>query len=306
MAVTVYQDGPDLANQGTIVVSQPVVQPRQYNFSALSGPQLVAWAPIDSYSQEDFPAFDTSQSMPSAYFGRSREGAYVPLKLGETCQKWVSEADCVGISNLTPAFMSNNLRTIPGNSNVPSFPHVNIYRSYYNENTLTVGGGITSPMLNPSWAHVCARNLAVTTSYTFFVRCGIEMQVHPSSNLAPQQRLSPKHDPVALAAYFTIARELKDAYPADYNDLGRMWEVISGTVRKVLPFLKLIPGAGNIISTGAKGVLAAGDAIQVARQKRALKGFKKQRKRQKKQRKQKPEVAPIVFYKPTTGRKPKK
>lgn len=38
---------------------------------------------------------------------------------------------------------------------------------------------------------------------------------------------SPEHDPVALGAYYAISRQLKDAYPADYNDLGKIVRTIA-------------------------------------------------------------------------------
>jgi hypothetical protein len=125
-------------------------------------------------------------------------------------------------------------------------------------------------MLSGAWAHICARNLAVTTSFSFFVRCGIEMQVTPSSVLSPQLQLSPPYDAVALNSYFQIARELKDGYPSEYNDLGKMWDSISKVARRILPVVSLIPGA-KIASGIASGVVDAGDAIRARRQAKAKK-----------------------------------
>jgi hypothetical protein len=133
--------------------------------------------------------------------------------------------------------------------------------------------GLTSPMLNSQWGHICARNLALTTSYTFFVRAGIEMQVSPSSTLSPQLKLSPPHDPMALDVYYRISRELKDAYPVEFNDKGKMWGVISNTFRStILPLLSQIPGplaqGGTKI---VKGAVTLGDAIAVRRQEKRKK-----------------------------------
>jgi hypothetical protein len=149
-------------------------------------------------------------------------------------------------------------------SNTPTFPHVNAQTSGY-LGGVYVGGDATSPMLNGTWAHICAKNLAVTTSFTFFVRCGLEMQVSPSSTLAPQLKLSPPYDPVALTTYFQIARELKDGYPSEFNDLGKIWDVISKAARKIIPFVGMIPGAKTGAAV-ANTIVTAGDQIRANRQ----------------------------------------
>lgn len=270
MSVTVYQDGPDLANQGSIVVAQVPTEPLTSNFA---GPNIVAGdgtlcaAPtIELYTPEDRPNFIVSQGMPNAYFARSREGAYVPLKLTETCQRWVSDRDRVGTAQMTPVTpqnQTNGFYALPATGTIPGFPHVTLSPSYYSVTPVRSYGQFTSPMLNGTWANISARNLAIATSYTFFVRCGIEMQVQPQSNLAPQLQISPPYDPVALDAYFAIARELKDGYPADYNDLGKIWDAISSAAHKVLPTLGKIPGF-KIPATMMQGVVGAGDFMRNA------------------------------------------
>lgn len=270
MSVTCYQDGPDLANQGSIVVAQVPTEPLLYSFS---GPNVVqndgtlCSSPIvEQFTPEDRPNFIVSQGMPNAYFARSREGAYVPLKLTETCQDWVSDRNRVGtaeITPLTPNNLTNGFYALPANENLQGFPHVSLSPVRYRANNPVAYGQYTSPMLNGTWANISARNLAVATSFTFFVRCGIEMQVQPHSNLAPQLQISPPHDPVALDAYFAIARELKDGYPSDYNDLGKIWDAISAASKRVLPALKAIPGFG-IPTSLMSGVVSAGDFMRKA------------------------------------------
>jgi hypothetical protein len=116
-------------------------------------------------------------------------------------------------------------------------------------------------MLNGTFAHICARNLDVTTSFTFYIRMGIEMQVCPGSVLSPQMKLSPPHDQMALDAYFAIARELKDGYPADFNDLGKIWEVISRAGKAVLPFIGATGPLGASVSAVGRAAIGLGDNI---------------------------------------------
>jgi hypothetical protein len=263
MGVSIYQDGPDLANQGSIVVSQAPVQPMHMPFSVPTRSTGVAshtWPWLEGYTDEDHPDFSTSQSMPSAYFGRSRDGAYVPLKLTETCQDWVSEKDQITPCDLYPWTNPDSCVMEVPVAGVPIYPHFNLMAMGLNYGGVWDTAQATSCMLSGAWAMISAKNLSVATSFTFFVRCGLEMQVSPSSTLAPQLALSPPHDEVALNNYFSIARELKDAYPVEYNDKGKMWSVISSAVRRALHYLKVIPGLRGA-ATLAKGAVIVGDAV---------------------------------------------
>lgn len=56
----------------------------------------------------------------------------------------------------------------------------------------------------------------------------------PGTTLASFQRTSPVYDAMALAAYFSISRELKDAYPAEYNDLGKILGTIANVAKGVI------------------------------------------------------------------------
>lgn len=264
MSVSVYQDGPDLANQGTICVSQSPVTPIAVNTCFLTGSGVIALPKTIAYTIEDKPNFLTSQSMPNSYFNRSRDGAYVPLKLTDTCQDWVTQADQVSIATLETPSDQIGYYTLP-TVQAATFPFVDLLATrattgYYN-------GQTTSCMLNGTWAHISAKNLSPQTSYSFFIRCGIEMQVSPNSVLAPQLKLSPAYDPQALETYFAIARELKDAYPVDYNDLGKMWDAISAAIADISPMLSRIPIYGQPIANLANGTRMIGDTIRTVRKK---------------------------------------
>lgn len=288
MAVTVYQDGPDLANQGTIVVCQPPVSPRARHFSSLSrnagafNPPVVAPATTCEWTTEDMPDYTRSQAMPSAYYNKSKEGAYVPLKLTDTCQDWFSERDEITVGQFsqepnTPATVTGVLQL--DNVNVACFPFYDLENVFFvtvDANRGYFRGQATSPPLSGNWAHICARNLSVTTSYSFFVRCGIEMQVSPSSTLSPQLKLSPPYDPTALTTYFSICRELKDAYPADYNTTGKLWGVIKQALNALDPVITVMPG-NKVVKPLVTAGVAAGDILVAKRKKRRQKKKAKKR-----------------------------
>lgn len=288
MAVTVYQDGPDLANQGTLVVCQPPVSPRSRCLSAFSRadndwkPPVCGMAKTCEWTTEDMPDYTRSQAMPSAYYNKSKEGAYVPLKLTDTCQDWFSENDEITVGEFSkpvaaPDDVTGTLALT--NSNLSMFPFYDLENVMFVTTDVNTGywrGQATSPPLSGNWAHICARNLSTTTSYSFFVRCGVEMQVSPSSTLSPQLKLSPPYDPVALTTYFQICRELKDAYPADYNTTGKLWGVIKQALNALDPVITVMPGSKVVKPLVTAGV-AAGDIVVAKRKKRRQKKKAKKR-----------------------------
>lgn len=280
LAVTCHQDGPDLANQGSITVCQSPIKPRVSHIAGCvqlaSGvnTSMTASIPCITYTAEDYPNFDTSQAMPNAYFNRSKEGAYVPLKLTKTCQQWHSESDDVyTLKDAVVVFTADGTRWVPnasansGRDTLFPFPSLNPVFATASADSFglsNMSGQVTTPLANDVVGHISARNLAVTTSFTFFVRSGWECQVVPSSQLAPQLKLSPPYDSTALKAYFMIARELKDSYPADYNDAGKIWGVISSIAKSIAPALMGIPMVGPVLSAAVPMIAGVGDSIRKA------------------------------------------
>jgi len=76
--------------------------------------------------------------------------------------------------------------------------------------------------------------------------------------------MSPLYDPVALAAYHRINRELKDAYPVDFNDLGKLWDVIKSAAKVVLPVIGSLGPVGAAVSTVGGSAIAGVEAIRKA------------------------------------------
>lgn len=293
-SVTVHQDGPDLANQGTIVVAQVPITPKVYNpsFQAYRDDgvggftlrRLVVGPHLSQFTLLDRPNYAASQAMPNAYFNKSKFGAYVPLKLTRTCQQWHGESDNMAVLPYNTendpdeegySFETGNalLTANSGLVGAEPFPDVQPYGvSFYaatdDRAATTAGffnggsdGDLTSALCNDVIAHISARNLSVDTSLTFFIRFGFEVQVLPTSFLSPHLKISPPHDSRALKTYFAIAREMKDAYPADHNDLGKIVGVISTIAKGLGPALGQIPQVGayasqaaNIVGNIAQGI----------------------------------------------------
>jgi len=273
MSVTAHQDGPDLSNQGSLVACQKPAIPRTlFTGCADAATALYASTKISSFSTSDAPNFDNAQAMPNAYFNQSKHGAYMPLKLTHTCQTWKSpDKDITRIQGASAVSVGGSVR-LPGlgAGAAATWPYYDVEQAQADSsNADPIQGDGVLDWGNSTYGAICARNLSVATSFTFYVRVGVEIQCGPESPLSPYLRLSPPHDPLALKMYYAIARELKDAYPADYNDLGKLWPLIRGAAKLVAPILMGIPhpiaqivGAG--IMPAAEVVTRGGEAIEKA------------------------------------------
>lgn len=265
MSVTIQQDAPALADQGSIAACQTVYSPVKQNFSFSSGGYQWAARPFVASTIGDKPAFDKLQSMPGAYFTKSKEGLYMPIKLTRTHQNWRSDATNVFVSYSDVPIHQNGvgpLQTTQDANSVQCYPFPGIRGVSYNPVTSAFVGDVTSDMCNDVLGMISVQNVAPTTRFTVFVRAGYELQVLPGTTLTPQQMMSPEHDESALDAYFAISRKMKDGYPADYNDLGKIWDVIKSVARTVVPLMRGIPGIPGMVATGVDTALNFGEAVR--------------------------------------------
>jgi len=199
--------------------------------------------------------------MPQAYQGLSKEGCYMPLRLTESAQVWHGEHDehsSVGVTALFGVTSEDTgLATLPNSATaVYDFPFEGLATCRYNDSAGTRyvrTGDVTSCLCNGIVGHVCMVNLDLTTRITLTYRYGFEIQVQPGSLLTPQQMISPMFDPDAIATYFRVSRELSDAYPEEFNSLGKIWDVIKRVADSVLPH---IPYVGQVYTGIRDGVRA--------------------------------------------------
>lgn len=261
MSVTLQQDAPALADQGTVAACQTAFSPQCHTASLVDAAGFtIALRPMICFETSDTPAFDKCQSMPSAYYTKSKEGCYMPLKLTRTCQEWSSDKTTV-LTLPQPQTWEVGTIGVPKVSYLTSWPFAGLRTVGIDDVTKTITGDVTSDLCNDGVGHICVTNLAQTTKFTAFIRAGYEIQVIPGSMLTPQQKLSPAHDEIALDNYYKISREMKDAYPADYNDLGKIWGVISSIAKSVSPFLSKAPGIPGLIGAALHVGSGLGDQI---------------------------------------------
>lgn len=260
MGVTIYQDGPTLSDQGTVCAAQVPVRPALIPCCipdiTVDAGGVVTHAAFASYNamryqQIDAPAFETLERMPNAYFGQSKNGCYMPLKLSTNHQQWHSQMDsCIDGTGWPEGGALGHSYRIPYEEVHTGWPFDGIMQSAHgNLGEAGIYAPIRAMPMNENWGHACFQNMSVNTRLVCYWRVGVEIQAHPDSTFSPYLKLSPPHDFAAIESYYRIARQLKDAYPADYNDLGKLWGVIKSAARTALP----IVGA-----MGPFGAMAAG------------------------------------------------
>jgi len=206
--------------------------------------------------------------MPNAYEAEAKDGVYMPLKLSKTSIIWQSPTDmeCWAIPNAGVVGDGNfALRTTPYDIQYP-FPGL---PGTYGVPGTSFAGYYTAGMLNDMVGSMVFKNISSTAGLIVTVRMGLEIQVEAGTLLAPFVKASPVYDPVALKSYAAVSRELKDAYPVSYNDLGHLWDSILSAVGAASPVLASIhPGLG-LAATAFHGLGSA--VTDIVRKKKSAK-----------------------------------
>lgn len=271
--LTCYYDAPELSNQGTLVVAQSSVEPILLNVSSVvTGGATNACAHLAAFAPTDKPNYSVSQSMPNSYFNQAKFGCYIPLKLTQTAQKWYSKNDLY-----VPNAADWNYTSVESTSAATVPP---IGWPFYGaqptcctstSNFAMVTGDLVPALCNDMVANISGRNLSTSGQFSLFFRYGFEVQVSPGASFTPEQVISPAFDLVAMRNYYLISRAMKDAYPADYNDLGKIWTVIKNIASTVAPILSVIPhpiaqGVGQLLNavTGADSIRKAWNKVEGA------------------------------------------
>lgn len=241
MGITGYHDAAALSNNGIISCAQYMDTPSYASFvtSGLTTSsanyvvrQLETW--------QDTPrTFSQLQNMPNAYMGAARDGVYAPYRLSQTSQDWQSTSDLVVHgSNETGLLLDGaTWHALPAAA-APDYPYGLVGP------TASSWSAMVNKRSDTGVLHISIKQIASAAAFTFYYRSGWELQVLPGTALISFAKSSPPFDPTAISAYFAISRELKDAYPASYNDLGTLVTTIGSIAANVLP--KVIPAVKDM------------------------------------------------------------
>lgn len=254
-SVTVEVIAPMIKDQGTIVSAQMNVKPRTMSLAAGTTSGISAGA--DLWWYRDPPPASSLLMATNSYTGKARDGFYQPLKLDRF--KFISPIDVVLQKNggfpVTYAWTAN--------SNLGNFP------TYWNN--LAIPEGSPYPP-KPSTYGVGMTWIQGTAGYpdvTLRVRARQTLEVIPviGSTYAPLAEAPFPPDELAYRMVAEIGGRMKDAYPASYNDLGKLKDTIMKIGRSVIKYadpvldvVSAIPGAGTVVG-GVRTALRTGKAI---------------------------------------------
>jgi len=232
--VTVYLDAPALSDQGSCIAAQYPATPISCGGGYQVGPPgYVQTCNIKAYQDADFPQFSELQAMPNAYSGQAREGCYMPLILDSNHAQWRTPADDFLELVIKPADEYDTKAEVEATGQASLlYPGI----TNYHQVLAAMPTGTRIPMMATD-IHGCVsfRNIAKGARLTFVFRYGFECMTQPNSVSVPFLKMSPAYDEQAISAYYLIRREMKDAYPSDYNDLQEIWNVIKGVADFVSP-----------------------------------------------------------------------
>lgn len=271
MSVTIHLDANATKDSGTIVAAHVPVKPNLLNYSVTTGAGTVlgaypaVWFDADATGKgADAPTYDQLLQMPRAYQSNLRTGLYMPLKLSNTSQHWHSRREVCKLtlgsqwSGLT-TINSGNCPYLNNTTKVPTWPNWDVTPATRQVSDSNLGGGLMSGFLGDNFGRIIVKNVDPSSAVVIKIKCGLELKVQPTSPQAVHLQKAPALDPVAIGSYFQIIRQLPDAYPADYNDGGKILGLISKAIKFLQPVLPFVPGVGGLLSTAAGPVASLVD-----------------------------------------------
>jgi hypothetical protein len=207
---------------------------------------------------------------PEFYMGAARGGIYMPLRLAGPTQPFVrTSVTSMGDSGTSqfPSsvgyYATNGDGLLGGveppamvlafnaDEGVPQRPAVVSYPFTATNGTLSSGDvAFDSGYDNMNQGVIIFRSLAGTggggggfaASVMVKVLAGHEVMPRPFSVDRIYARPAAAFDPTALAAYYAMALELDDAYPASFNALGALLAVLGSIAARLFPLVKAVAG----------------------------------------------------------------
>jgi len=253
-SVTVEYNAPALSDQGTITAVQ-------YNAAHSDGSFTVAdtgGATVkNQHLMADWTAFGPIVAPTAAVLGtnaytaKAREGAYQPLKL--TSFKWRPATDRTYFFQRSASQMADDDSIIASSYN-QVFP---FFEDRNGKNTIGDLGSFPK-YCGYNFGTIYMQGLSAGSSVRIRVRQVVEVTATPSTVYAPLLEIALPPDMTALKMYSEISARMADAYPASYNDLGKLKDFVLSVGKKVLPYvepgldlLSKMPGIPGLIGKGA-------------------------------------------------------
>lgn len=247
--------GPTIADQGSILSSQFIDCAR--DMAMAPGSPVHDILPLANIWVDPLPAMSEAALGQRPYVSDAREGWYSPQKM-EQPGHWARVNDVARRGRYIGSTVN------PGEMDLTDcVPWPALY-----------GAAAGTLFLWPrcydnSCSQTFVKGLSPQTSFRVTLRMVIEMGVTPNNDYAAFATDPAPPDPVAYELYMSIVNELLDAYPADYNDAGKIWGKIKAVAKKVAGFIDPIAGiaaaAGVPFAKTVQGIargVSGGKAIE--------------------------------------------
>jgi hypothetical protein len=269
--VTVYLDAPATASQGSIVAAQYSVRPLLHSVASFdnAGARMLSRDLVVEYQPSDTPVYETLHQQANSYAGLALDGCYMPLKLDGDLGAWHDMRDLVMDGSGWAAQAGAETIEIPTDAGLCTGLYAGYARGFFDPGDGAPGefaGGRHFLPLQANLGTIAFRGLSLNASVRVVYRVGVEAMAQPGTQFAPFMKAAPGYDAVAVDTYFRIARELKDAYPAEYNSLGTLWNVIKSVASKVAPVV--LPMMGPFAGPVKLAANAVGGLVDKALEKR--------------------------------------
>jgi len=201
----------------------------------------LGWDATHNLPESSTFTFEALQGTTGSYVAAAREGCYVPLKLDKKAMQF----HCTN-QRILPACLPDYLwdasaasitRTNfweqggTGSGKFTTHPYMPSAACF----DIDYDGAPVMPLSSPNLAVAYLKGISAGATVTVTVRSGWEIVPTASSLYMPLAAKASAPDPVALKAYWRISQELLAAYPASYNFLGTLWEIIKQIGAAVLP-----------------------------------------------------------------------
>jgi hypothetical protein len=222
---------------------------KKKQFGAYVGPPYADTAYSLAQVWSEFPRdFDSLFNMPSACMSVAELGFYAPFKVDDE-MKWKKTFDIYAyIGMVYGTYLFSNASTFHVNGTAQALnTALNLMPPVPSElpyGLKTMGplapggyGNLIIDRCSENIIHISGRNLSRQGRFFLYLRFGFQCRVFPGSIYSPMQITPPELDHEALDCVRRIQRQLKDGYPADYNDWGKLFGVIKEAANQIGPFL---------------------------------------------------------------------
>jgi len=274
-SMTVVLSSNATSNQGSVVCAQYPLSsqgPAAFTTSDETGASYISYAARPCYMWDlTRPTPAALQAIPGSVQWEARKGIYGILKLDGNFDQWHSSKATtleMGVAGGGSAGTDGSVLHLNDATDYCALAAAAVPDVLFGTNGIWPNVTL-SAAADPSKATITQQTVAqhhptcsntvlaifsdldATAALTITVRVGFEAIVPPTSIYIGQVGAPVHYDPVALASYFDISRNMLAAYPADYNAFGALFNVIKGVASAALPAIKgVVAGVGNSFVPG--------------------------------------------------------